>query len=56
VWACRDALCGGIAFAVNWSRAPVFEATAKLMVSSSKIGEAASQPFSVATFINLVDN
>lgn len=49
-------LTAGIAFAVNSFREPVFEATAKLMVSPSKIGEVANPPVSVATFINLVDN
>jgi uncharacterized protein involved in exopolysaccharide biosynthesis len=47
---------GLAAFVVNWFREPTFEATAKLMVSPSKIGEVAGQAVSVATFVSLVDN
>ena len=49
--------CGLAAFLASWRTAPVYEASAQLVVSQSKVGELTNQPtVSVATYKAMLDN
>jgi polysaccharide biosynthesis transport protein len=49
-------LTAAIALLIGWNRAPVYQATSRLMVSQSKIGDQASSSVSVGTYRAMVNS